>query len=339
MSREPTLSGGAGALALSSGAVVEAAGLQEWTRPDGRRTLQLVLATIWLVDGILQLQSFFFTKSFGLQMISGMSQGNPSIIARPIDWSGSTIGHHVVLIDACFAMAQTAIAVAIAWRPTVKIGLAVSIAWAVGVWWVGEGLGGVLNGTANPVNGAPGAVIIYALLAVLLWPSDRAGQNAPFIAARAVGATVAKGLWLVLWGSLSYFAVLGANRSPRGLHNLITTEATGEPGWVAWIDHHLASLVDHRGLVVTVVLAMLLLVVAVGTYLPSSLANATVALAAPIGLTFWVVGENFGSLFTNGATDVNSGPLLILLAVSYWRLSPSPVPVVAAEPAIRPEGA
>lgn len=339
MSSETTFSAGSEILAVPSSPFVGAAGLHGWTRPDGRRTLQLVLATIWLIDGILQLQSFFFTRSFGLEMISGMSQGNPSIIAGPISWSGSTIGHHAVLTDALFAVVQTAIAVAIVWRPTVKIGLAVSIAWAVGVWWVGEGLGGVLNGTANPVNGAPGAVLIYALLAVLLWPTDRSGQNAPFIAARAVGATVAKGLWLVLWASLSYFAVLGANRSSRGLHDLITAEASGEPAWVAWIDHQVAGLVEHRGLAVMVVLAVMLLAVAVGTYLPGSLANVAVALAALIGLTFWVVGENFGALFTNGATDVNSGPLLMLLAVSYWRLSPRRDPALAPGSAFCPEGA
>jgi hypothetical protein len=330
--------GESGTLAVS-GPVVATTGIQAWIRPDVRRTLQLVLATIWLIDGILQLQSFFFTKSFGLQMISGMSQGNPSVIARPITWSGTTIGHHAVLTDACFAVVQIGIAVAIAWRPTVKIGLAASIAWAVAVWWVGEGLGGVLNGTANPVNGAPGAVMIYALLAVLLWPSDRASQRAPFIAARAVGAPIAKGLWLVLWGSLSYFAVLGANRSSQGLRDLIAAEATGEPGWVAWIDHRSASLVDHRGFAVTVVLAVLLLVVAFGVYLPPSLANATVALAALIGLTFWVVGQDFGALFTNGATDVNSGPLLILLSAAYWRWTPRPDPVHASEPALSFEGA
>jgi hypothetical protein len=298
-----------------------------------------VLATIWLIDGILQLQSFFFTKSFGLQMISGMSAGNPSVIARPIAWSGTTIGHHAVLTDALFAVAQTAIAIAIAWRPTVKIGLGTSIAWAVGVWWVGEGLGGVINGTANPVNGAPGAVIIYALLAVLLWPTERTGQKAPFIAARAVGAPIAKGLWLVLWGSLSYFAVLASNRSSQAIHNLIATEANGEPAWVASIDHHIASMVDHKGLAVATVLAILLLVVAIGAYLPEALANATVALGAVIGLTFWVVGENFGALFTNGATDVNSGPLLILLSVAYWRWSPHFDPDLAPESALRFEGA
>jgi hypothetical protein len=307
-------------------------------RPDGRRTLQLALATIWLFDGILQLQAFFFTKSFGLQMISGMSDGNPSVVARPIAWSGTVIGHHAVITDACFALVQIAIAVAIAWGPTVKIGLGASVAWAVGVWWIGEGLGGILNGTANPLNGAPGAVMIYALLAVLLWPTDRGGAKAPYVAARAVGAPVANALWLVLWGSLSYFALIGVNRSSEGPFDLIRAEAAGEPGWVAWIDRHAASLVDHNGLAVMVAMSVLLGIVAIGTYLPRALANATVVLAAVISLTFWVVGQNFGALFTNGATDVNSGPLLILLAVSYWRLRTHPEPATAEMP-LRLEGA
>ena len=204
------------------------------------------------------------------------------------------------------------------------MGLAGSIAWSVGVWWIGEGLGGVLNGTANPVNGAPGAVIIYALLAVLLWPSDRVDGGAPFIAARAVGTPVAKGLWVVLWGSLSYFAVVGANRSPQGLHDLIGDEAAGEPGWMAWIDRHAAGGLDHRGLAATVVLAVVLAVVAVGITLPPRVANASLVVAMAISAGLWVVGENLGALFTNGATDVDSGPLLVLLALAYWSRSPDP---------------
>jgi hypothetical protein len=97
------------------------------------------------------------------------------------------------------------------------------------VWWFGEGLGGVLNGGASPVNGGPGAVILYALLAVLLWPADRAGVTAPFVAARAVGVPVARLLWLVLWGSLAYFALTPANRAPQALHDVIAGMADGEP--------------------------------------------------------------------------------------------------------------
>jgi hypothetical protein len=295
-----------------------------WVRPSGRRILQLVLATVWLLDGILQLQSFFFTKSFGLQMISGMSSGNPSVIARPINWSGTIIGHHAVLTDATFALVQCGLGLAIAWRPTVKVGLAASIAWALGVWWIGEGLGGVLNGTASPVNGAPGAVMIYALLAVLLWPSDRKADSATFIAGRGVGDEVAKAFWLVLWGSLAYFAVLGANRSPQMLHNWIASEVTGEPRWIGWLDHRIADRLNHQGFEVAVSLSIVFVMIAVSTYLRRPVANAFIVVAAAVSAVIWVVGENFGALFTNGATDVNSGPLLLLLAVAYWRVSDAP---------------
>lgn len=304
---------------------------RSWTPPDARRTLQLLLATFWLLDGILQLQSFFLTKSFGLQMISGMSSGNPSVVARPIHWSATVIGHHAVATDALFAVIQIGLGFAIAWRPTLKWGLAASIVWAAGVWWIGEGLGGVLNGTADPVNGAPGAVILYALLAVLLWPEERTGDRpAPFVAAGWVGVPVARVLWVALWGSMAYFAVVGANRSPRSLHDLIGGEASGEPGWLATLDRHAASMVDHHGLAITTVLAAAFVVVALGSVAPPALANATVGLAALLAVVIWVVGQNFGALFSNGATDLNSGPLLVVLAAAYWRGPPDPADVHAA---------
>jgi hypothetical protein len=53
------------------------------------------------------------------------------------------------------------------------------IVWSVAVWWFGAGLGGVLTGGANPLTGAPGAVILYALAAVLLWPPAHNQQKLP----------------------------------------------------------------------------------------------------------------------------------------------------------------
>ena len=117
-------------------------------------------------------------------------------------------------MNAVFAVTQLALGLGIAWRPTVRVALAASVPWALGVWWVGEGLGGVLAGTASPVGGAPGAVFLYALLAVLLWPANRApGASASFAAARAVGPRVARALWLVVWGSMALFALLPASRA------------------------------------------------------------------------------------------------------------------------------
>ena len=40
-------------------------------------------------------------------------------------------------------------------------------------------------------------------------------------------------------------------------------------------------------------------------------------LAGALGLAFWVA-KGFGGIATGQATDPNSGPLLILLAVCFW---------------------
>ena len=165
-----------GRTALSGGRGTEAPPAA--ARPDRRRALHLGLAAIWLLDGVLQYQSSMYTKAFG-QMLAGSAAGNPSVIARPISWDATLVEHHLVLLNTLFATIQLLLGLGIAFRPTVRLALAASVAWSLAVWWLGEGLGGVLNGTPDPVNGAPGAVILYALLAVLLWPADRPGWAGP----------------------------------------------------------------------------------------------------------------------------------------------------------------
>ena len=139
---------------------------------DARRKLQLALGVIWVLDGILQYQPSMFTKSFP-DMLAASAHGNPAVVAGPITWSANLIDHHVVVLNAIFATIQLALGLGIAWRPTLRLALAASIAWSLAIWWLGEGFGGILAGTASPVNGAPGPVILYAVLAVLLWPADR----------------------------------------------------------------------------------------------------------------------------------------------------------------------
>ena len=285
---------------------------------DARRALQLVLAAIWLLDAVLQDQSFMYSKAFS-QMIGGTAAGNPGVIARPITWNANLVQQHAVLLNTVFAAIQLLIGLGIAFRPTVRVALAGSIAWASAVWWFGEGLGGVLSGAANPFSGAPGAVIIYALLAVLLWPADRVAR-APFTAARAVGAHVARALWLVLWLSLAYFALTPANRAPQALNGVITAMETGEPGWLIALDNGAASLVRGQGLAASVFLAVALVVIAAGVYLRPPAAKTTLVLAVVVAAVIWVFGEALGGILTGVGTDPNSGPLLALLALAYWPL-------------------
>ena len=297
-------------------------------RLDVRRALQLGLAAIWLLDGVLQYQAFMYTKGFS-QMLGGTASGNPGVVARPINWDATLVEHHLVLVNTIFATIQVLIGLGIAFRPTVRVALAVSIAWALGVWWFGEGLGGVLSGAASPLNGAPGAVIIYALLAVLLWPADRPGASAPFTAARAVGAHVARALWLVLWLSLAYFALTPDNRASQGPNGMIAGMESGQPGWLSAILRGAASLVAGQGLAVSIALAVAFVVIALGVYLPPSVTKATLVLAIVVALLIWVVAEAFGMILAGGATDPNSGPLLVLLALTYWPVKASATPALA----------
>jgi hypothetical protein len=285
-------------------------------RLDARRALQLALAAVWLLDAVLQYQAFMYTKGFS-DMLAGTATGNPSVIARPITWDANLVEHHLALLNTIFATIQLLIGLGIALRPTLRVALAASIAWSIGVWWFGEGLGGVLNGGASPLNGAPGAVIIYALLAVLLWPAGREAAG-PFTAARSVGAHVARALWLVLWLSLAYFALTPDNRAPQALSGMIAGMEGGQPGWLSALDKGAASLVANQGLAASIVLAVALVVIAVGIYLPPPAASAILVLAIVVALIIWVFGEALGGIMAGRATDPNSGPLLVLLALAFW---------------------
>jgi hypothetical protein len=290
-------------------------------RLDVRRALQLGLAAIWLLDGLLQYQPFMYTKAFA-QMLGKTADGNPSVIARPIAWDATLVGHHLVLLNTVFATIQLLLGLGIAFRPTVRAALAASIAWSVGVWWFGEGLGGVLSGGADPLTGAPGAVIIYALLAVLLWPADRPGA-APFAAARAVGVHVAKALWVVLWLSQAYFVLTPDNRAPQAANGMIATMNSGEPGWLAALMRGAASLVANQGLAASIAFAVAFVLIAVGVYLPAAAAKATLVLAIVVAAVIWVFVEAFGGILASGATDPNSGLPLALLALAYWPTRPA----------------
>jgi hypothetical protein len=291
------------------------------TTLDTRRKLQLVLGALWLLDGLLQYQPAMFSRAFP-QMLADAATGNPRPVAAPITWSAAFIDHHLTISNGAFATIQIALGLAIAFRPTVKLGLAASVLWSCGVWWLGEGLGGILAGAASPLNGAPGAVILYALLAILLWPADR-DEMAPFIAGRAVGRHAARAAWLAMWGSMAAFALLPSSRAPHGMSTILTTMAQGQPAWLAWIDTHAANTLGAHGLAASIVLAILLIAVAVGIYLPDRSTKPAIAAAIALAVVIWLA-EGIGGIFTGAGTDPNSGPLLGLLALAYWPVSRMP---------------
>ncbi len=300
---------------------------------DPRHPLRLALAGIWLLDAALQYQPFMFTKAFGASLADS-AMGLPGVIADPITWSAGLIQGHPVALNALFATIQLLLAVGLVWRPTVRLALSASIVWSLAVWWLGEGLGGMLNQADGPLNGAPGAAILYALLAVLLWPTTRKDQTSLFAAARTVGARAGRAAWFVLWGILASSALWPDNRTPWAMGEQFQGAGQGEPGWLAAISDYAARVVGWHGIKLSLVLAAVLLLVGVSVYLPRPGRRAGLVLAVVFSAVIWVAGEALGRILTGSGTDPNTGPLLILLALAYWpgraRTEPPPDAAPAA---------
>jgi hypothetical protein len=299
---------------------------------DLQRTFQLVLATVWLLDGVLQIQPFMFTP--GPNGLSGMlksaAAGNPAWIAHSITWNASNVYHQPILTNTVFACIQFLLGFGIAWKRSLRPALVLSIVWSLGVWWFGEGLGTIFSGRATPFGGGPGSVLFYALLAVLLWPNE--GSDRPFVAARTVGVTAAKAVWAVVWGLLAALSIVGSGRSPQVLHDLVADLDRGQPGWLVHIDRSTESLLLHYGTTAAILLAVVCVVVAVGVYLPPRVAKFTLVLGMAVFAVIWVATQNLGGILAGGATDPGSGPLIVILALIYWPLATARDPASGVPP-------
>jgi hypothetical protein len=303
--------------------------MTERTRLDPwRRALQLALGVIWLLDAALQFQPYMFTRAFPHEVLAPVGPGNPAWVAGPVHWAAHLTDSHVVVANAAFATIQLLIALGLFTRATVRIALVGSVLWALGIWWMGEGLSGLLVGPQSPIAGAPGAAVLYALISVLIWPreSDQvrtAGQTASVATTsplRGFGARVA---WVVLWGSFAFESLQAANRSPSALHDMIAGMADGEPGWLRAIDRHSASITAHHGTEISIALAVVFALIALAIFGGVRVVRSGLVVAVILAAAIWVIGENIGEIPTGEATDPNTGVLLILLAATYWPISMS----------------
>jgi len=298
--------------------------------PQARRALQVVLGVVWLLDAALQFQPFMFGRGFANEILKPTAQGNPHLIAQPVLWSAHLVLEHPALCNTIFALTQLLLALGLFWRRSVKVALVGTVGWSLVVWWLGEGLGGVLTGSAAPLMGSPGAVILYALLALLLWPAaDHAGRS---LAETSIIHRAGPLAWVLLWGSQAYFALLPANDSPQALHEMLTAMADGEPQPIAALDRLLARLLVHHS-AFGPGLGALFALCALAVLVPPRLAKPLYSLAMGLAVITWV-GQDFGEILTGQGTDLNSGPLLFLLALAYWPIRPQPAqaPATAIHP-------
>ena len=287
-----------------------------------QRAGQIALGLIWLIDGALQYQPYMFHTTFITGVILPNAHGQPGIIASPITWIAHLIEPHVALFNAFAATLEVLIGVGLlAGRRYVKPALAVSFAWAAGIWLTGEGLGGFFSGAANPLTGAPGAALLYIVAGLIVWP--RADGRLGLIGERG-----ARWAWAVLWAGSAILWTVPANDGANAVHDAIANAPSGA-GWLTSLLKSAASATAGQGgtiaVLMAVVSASIALSIVTGVWWRASLA-AGIALS----LVFWVIGQGLGGLFTGTATDVSTAPLVIVLGSLLYVMRPEP----ATEPVL-----
>jgi hypothetical protein len=270
---------------------------------DIGRTLQTALGLIWLLDGGLQFQSFMYSKGF-IQMLTGMAAGQPAWLASSLTWSAHTAGHNLTVYNTLFAVVQVAIGLGLLYRPTVRSALALSIAWSVFVWWFGEAFGMLLMSMANPLTGAPGAVSLYALLALVAWPNGRAGG--------LLGVRGTRIAWATVWVLMAVLWLEAPSSNPNAITDAINAAPSGM-SWLSTLQNWAANGAHGAGVPIALVASTVSLAIGLGVGL-NRYAQPLLKLAIVLNLVYWVIGQGFGGIVQGGATDPNAAPLFILFA-------------------------
>jgi hypothetical protein len=285
--------------------------LTAYSATDACRRIQIALGLIWLLDGGLQFQSFMYSKGF-IASITVNAPGQPGWLESSITWAAHLAQHNLDVYNTLFALTQCAIGLGLLYRPTVRLALLISFAWAVVVWWFGEGFGMLFMSMAMPLTGAPGAVILYGLIGLIAWPNGKPGG--------LLGVPGARLLWASLWLLMAWLWLEGPSSSANAVHNAINAAPSGM-SWLSSLQDGFASVSKGNGLVIALILAAASAVIGIGVacqWKPKEL----LALAVGINIVYWLVGQGLGGIFAGGATDPNAGPLFVLLAYALYTLVP-----------------
>jgi hypothetical protein len=286
-----------------------------------RRGIQITLGCIWVLVGLLQFQSFMYSPAFLTTIVEPTAVGSPSFISGPILTFAHFYSHDPDLWNTLAGEIQCAIGLGlICSRKTVKPALFVSFFWAFWVWWMGEGFGMVFSSTpVSPLMGAPGAVLLYGLIGLLVWPTGREGKRSAADGG-LIGDRGGLIVWSALWVEAAYLWLLNVDRATNAINGQLLGMASAAPHPLAAWETSVASATKGNGGTIAILLAVASVVIAAGVW--TRLRPVALGAGIVLALAYWVLGQSMGGPFWVGnATDVNSGPLFVLLAITLMPLT------------------
>lgn len=266
---------------------------------------------LWLVDGALQFQPYMFTRAFMAGILGMANMGLPAPLARA-DFDTAellTTGH--VVWNAAFASVQLAMGIGLIWGRgrTVTWARGASVLWALGVWTIGEGMGGMFMGGTSLLSGAPGAALLYAVIAVVIWPPR-------------IRFEVGRLAWAVVWVGSALLELEATNHAAAVPGAQVANGQSGEPWLVAAVDRTVGHLLAGEGVYVAALLGLAAVFAGIGVLFPAT-RKAALAMGGAVAVFAGLAAQNLGGVLTGQGTDPGTGPLLVLLSVALWPMSAS----------------
>ncbi len=280
--------------------------------------LRLLIGGLWFLDGLLQLQPGMFTMDMVNGIMYSTLGGQPAPIAASLKWIILFTSEHLIVVNLSIALIQLAIGLCLLSGRFVKPAIIVSILWAVAVWYAGEGLSLLLTGQASVLTGAPGAVILYPLIALAFYPHTTTnGERKPLLSRlwlrRILAAFWAFAALLQLqpywWQSGQISQTAGSMLSPGTLSGVIVDPT------LQWF----AQASVNSEVALNILLIVVFLALAIGIFFSKEEHLRPWLIASMLVCLFiWWFAEALGMVLTGMGTDVNTGPLLIIMALASW---------------------
>ncbi len=302
--------------------------------PLARRVVRTGFAALWILDGLLQIQS-----GMPLGLTSGVVQPaaatSPSWVQHLVN-SGVTIwSDHPVEAAAAAVWIQLGIGVWLLVAPRGRwsrvAGLA-SIGWGLVVWVFGEAFGGIFAPGLTWMFGAPGAVLFYCIGGLLValpeqaFSSPRLGR----IIVRAGGVFLLGMAVLQAWPGRGYWQGRNGNLSAMVQQMAQTPQPHVLSSWLG----SFGSFVQTHGWGVN--LFVVIALAGIGTLLLSGrrdLIRGGLVAFVVLSVADWVLVEDLGFLGGVG-TDPNSMiPMALVLVTGYLAMVHLPVPQSAGKEA------
>jgi len=280
------------------------------------KRIRQIIGVLWIIVGLLQLQPQMFTMNMVNKVLDPISDGQPAFLAANLQWIVTVITHNLTAANIIIAVVQIALGVLFLSGRWVRGTVIASIVWALLVWYGGEGMSMLLTGQSSTLTGAPGAVLLYPLIGLLVY--SRKDDPEQGIIPRSAFRWVLASFWLLAallqlqpywWQSGQISGAISDMVGMGGANNFAVDPI------LSALSNATASLEIPLNILLIVVflaLAFALIVVKEKQLRPVLIASIIVS------VLIWYITQALGGILTGMATDFNSGLLLIIMALACW---------------------